>query len=101
MVSTSGFATLSGPVLARSVLPRPILLPGADITKMCRINFQGEPLETFFMYEIVKYAEIEDLEVIGPTGPVCSVTVKLPSSNSFKYYPLSVNCGQKSKEFLS
>ena len=31
-----------------------ISLPvGADITKMCRIKFQGESLETFLVYEVV------------------------------------------------
>ena len=78
MVSTSGFSTLPGPVLARSVLPRPILPPGADITKMSRIKFQGEPLETFFLYEIIKYAEIEDLGVIGPPRPIRSALSPYP-----------------------
>ena len=48
----------------------------ADITKMCRIKFQGEPLETFFIYEVVYYPENDDLGVVGPPGPARSVTVK-------------------------
>jgi len=43
---------------------------------MCRIKFQGEPLETFFIYEVVYYPENDDLGVVGPSGPARSVTVK-------------------------
>ena len=44
---------------------------------MCRIKFQGESLETFFIYEVVKYPENDDLGVVGPPGPARSVTVKM------------------------
>ena len=47
----------------------------ADIIKMCRIKFQGESFETFFIYEVVKYPENGDLGVVGPPGPARSVTV--------------------------
>ena len=43
---------------------------------MCRIKFQGESLQTFFIYDVNKYAENEDLGVVGPPEPVHSVTVK-------------------------
>ena len=43
---------------------------------MCRIKFQGESLETFFIYEVVQYPENEDLGVVGPPGPARNVTVK-------------------------
>ena len=43
---------------------------------MCRIKFQGESLEAFFIYEVVLYPENDDLGVVGPPGPARSVTVK-------------------------
>ena len=43
---------------------------------MFRIKFQGESLETFFLYEVIQHDLSADLGVIGPPGPVCSVTVK-------------------------
>ena len=42
---------------------------------MRKIKFQGEFIEPFFIYEVVKYAENEDLGVVGPPGPARSVTV--------------------------
>ena len=43
---------------------------------MCRIKFQGESLEKVFIYELVYYAENEDLGIVGLLGPASSVTVK-------------------------
>ena len=43
---------------------------------MCRIKLQ-ESLETFFVYEVVKYLENYVLEVVGPPGPARNVTVKV------------------------
>ena len=56
---------------------------------MFRIKFQGESLETFFIYEVVKYAENEDLGVVGPPGPARSVTVNGPIMENFKRLSLS------------
>ena len=44
---------------------------------MFRIEFQGESLETFFLYEVIQHGLSADLGVIGPLGPARSVTVKL------------------------
>ena len=43
---------------------------------MFRIKFQGESLETFFLYEVIQHDLSADLGVIGPPGPARSVTVK-------------------------
>ena len=43
---------------------------------MSRIKFQGESLETFFLYEVIQHDLSADLGVIGPLGPARSVTVK-------------------------
>ena len=42
---------------------------------MFRIKFQGESLETFFLYEVIQHDLSADLGVIGPPGPARSVTV--------------------------
>ena len=44
---------------------------------MCRIQFQGESLQTCFIYEVVKYPDDDDLGVVGPPEPARSVTVKM------------------------
>ena len=43
---------------------------------MFRIKFQGESLETFFLYEVIQHDLSADLGVIGPPGAARSVTVK-------------------------
>ena len=43
---------------------------------MCRIKFQVESLETFSPWKVVKYVKNADLGVIGPVGPLRSMTVK-------------------------
>ena len=47
------------------------------ISKMCRIKIQVEFLQTFSFWKVVKYAKHTDLGVIGPLGPLHSVTVKI------------------------
>ena len=42
---------------------------------MCRIKFQGESLETFFIYEVVQYPENDDLGFVDPPGRARGVTV--------------------------
>ena len=45
---------------------------------MFRIKFQGESLETFFLYEVIQHDLSADLGVIGPPRPARSVTVNVP-----------------------
>ena len=47
----------------------------ADITKMCKIEFRMESFETFCLWKVFYYVKHADLEVIGPLGPLRSVTV--------------------------
>ena len=42
---------------------------------MCRIKFQVESLGTFFLWKVVWFVKHADLGVIGPVGPLRSVTV--------------------------
>ena len=43
---------------------------------MLRIKFQGESLETFFLYKVIQHDLSADLKVIGPPEPARSVAVK-------------------------